>query len=110
MEAAVCLATFPDMATAREIARQLVEQRLAACANLIPGAESIYRWQGKMEQSGEVLCIFKTTTEKADALQAQLKALHPYEVPEFLILPVLKGLPEYLAWIKDSCSPGIGYF
>jgi len=97
--------TFPDLETARSIARQLVEQNVAACVNLVPAIESIYRWQGKMEQTPEVLAFFKTTVSRYGAFQESLKSLHPYDVPEIICLRVENGLPEYLDWVGTGCSP-----
>jgi periplasmic divalent cation tolerance protein len=74
---------------------------VAACVNLLPGIESIYRWEGKVERAGEVLGIIKTT-RYAD-LEAAIRELHPYEVPEILALPVAAGLPEYVKWLGESC-------
>ncbi len=97
------LSTFPDAETARRIARTLVEERLAACGNLIPGIESIYRWQGEVETAREALVLFKTTQAAYPALEARLKALHPYEVPEILALPpTATGWPPYLAWVGEN--------
>lgn len=102
MEALVVFCTFPDVEKAREIAAVLVERRLAACVNLLPGVESIYRWEGKVERAGEVLAVIKTT--RYPELEAALKALHPYEVPEILALPVAAGLAGYLMWLGESCE------
>jgi periplasmic divalent cation tolerance protein len=99
----VVLCTFPDVERAREIAAVLVERRLAACVNLLPGVESIYLWEGKVERAGEVLAVIKTT--RYPELEAALKELHPYEVPEILALPVTAGLAGYLKWLGESCKP-----
>lgn len=96
--------TFPDLETARSIARQLVEQNVAACVNLIPAIESIYRWQGKVEHTPEVIAFFKTTARRYVAFQEALKSLHPYDVPEIICVPIEDGLPEYLDWVSTSCS------
>jgi periplasmic divalent cation tolerance protein len=101
--AVVVLCTFPDLDQARQIAAALVERQVAACVNLLPGVESIYRWEGKVERASEVLAVIKTT-RYAD-LEAAIRELHPYEVPEILALPVAAGLPEYLKWLGESC-PG----
>lgn len=100
----IALSTFADADTAREAARTLVEERLAACANIVPQVESIYRWQGRIESSAEVLVIFKTTRERYPAFEQRLRALHPYEVPEIVALDIAAGLPAYLSWIADSVS------
>jgi periplasmic divalent cation tolerance protein len=102
--AIVVLCTFPDVEQARAIAAELVERRLAACVNLLPGVESIYRWEGKVERAGEVLAVIKTT--RYPELEAAVKELHPYEVPEILALPVAAGLAGYLEWLGESCGAG----
>jgi periplasmic divalent cation tolerance protein len=100
MEAVVVLCTFPDLDQARQIGAALVERQVAACVNLLPGVESIYRWEGKVERAGEVLALIKTT--RYPDLEAALRELHPYEVPEILALPVAAGLPAYLAWLAEA--------
>ena len=97
-----CLCTCPDEASARRIATRLVEERLAACVNLLPGVHSVYRWHGAVEHADEVLLLVKTTRAALPALQARLQALHPYELPELLAVESAGGLPAYLAWIADN--------
>jgi periplasmic divalent cation tolerance protein len=99
------LSTFPNVASARAAAHSLVEERLAACGSLLPQVESIYRWKGEIETGAEVFVIFKTTDERADAAQARLRTLHPYEVPEIIRVPVTGGWPEYLSWVEESVQP-----
>jgi periplasmic divalent cation tolerance protein len=99
------LSTFPDIETARRIARQLVTEKLAACANIIPAVESIYRWQGNLEQATEVLVFFKTNAVRYAAFEEKLKSLHPYDVPEIIGFPVDKASPEYFRWVIDSSAP-----
>jgi periplasmic divalent cation tolerance protein len=108
MNEETCLAcsTFPDIETARRIARQLVTENLAACANIVPAIESIYRWQEKIENAQETLVFFKTTMARYAAFQDRLKSLHPYEVPEIICLRIADGLPEYLRWVSAGCSSG----
>ena len=101
-EALVVFSTFPDAETARKIGRALVEEKLAACVNLLPRIESIYRWQGKIETSEEVLALIKTTIGKYQQLEQRIRALHSYEVPEIIALRPHDGLPEYLNWIEQS--------
>jgi len=101
----VC-STFPEVETARRVAKQLVTEKLVACANIIPAVESIYRWQDKIENAPETLVFFKTTAERYDAFQDKLKSLHPYEVPEIISLRIADGLPEYLRWVSANCSAG----
>lgn len=95
--------TWPDAEIARATARKLVEEKLAACGNLLPAIESIYRWQGQVETSGEVLMIFKTTAARYPQLEARIRELHQYEVPEILAIPTGAGLPAYLQWVEESC-------
>jgi periplasmic divalent cation tolerance protein len=105
-EVLLALSTFPDAGTARRISNQLVTEKFVACANIIPTIESIYRWQGKVEQGNETLVLFKTTGARSAVLQEKLKSLHPYEVPEIIFIPVTAGLPEYLRWVADN-SPAL---
>jgi periplasmic divalent cation tolerance protein len=104
-EVLLAFSTFPDIETARRIAGQLVTENFAACANLIPAIESIYRWQGKVEQGNETLVLFKTAAARYPAFQEKLKSLHPYDVPEIFACPVDEALPEYLRWVLDSSTP-----
>lgn len=97
------LSTCPDPETARTIAERLVADRLAACASLVPGLTSIYRWEGEIQRDPEVLLLVKTRAACLDALLATLSGLHPYRVPEIIALPIAAGLPDYLSWI-DSCT------
>lgn len=100
----VLLATAPDADVAARIARALVEERLAACANLVANVRSIYRWQGRVEDESEVMLILKTRTERVAALAERLRALHPYEVPELLVLSVESGLAPYLDWVRAETA------
>ena len=84
------------------MARALVEERLAACGNVLPGLRSLYRWEGKVQDDAEALLLLKTTRRRFPALRARVLALHPYEVPEVLALPVEGGHPAYLDWIATS--------
>jgi periplasmic divalent cation tolerance protein len=98
------LSTWPDLDGARNAARVLVEERSVACANLVPAIESIYRWQGNIETTPEVLMLMKTTLSRYPALELRIKELHSYQVPEILCVPVSAGLPAYLSWVQDSCA------
>jgi periplasmic divalent cation tolerance protein len=93
----------PDLAA--KLGRTLVEERLAACAMLIPGAQSIYRWHGKVESATETLLLLKTGLEQLAALQARLHELHSYETPEFLVLAVESGSDQYLDWLHGALRP-----
>jgi len=99
----IILTTWPDAESARAAARKMVEEKLAACGNLVPGVESIYRWQGSIETSSEILLIFKTTVARYSALEARIRELHSYEVPEIIAIPIGAGLPAYLRWVEESC-------
>lgn len=95
----VVFTTFPTLEVARQVGTQLVDRRLVACVNLIPSIESIYRWQGAVEQDREVLAVCKTAGDRLDELRRALLELHPYDVPELLVLEVTDGAPDYLAWV-----------
>lgn len=99
MAVIVVFSTFPTEDKAAEIARILVSEGLCACANLAPPVRSIYRWQGELCDERETLAIIKTTRERFDALRERLVALHPYEVPEVIALPVEAGHAPYLDWV-----------
>ena len=101
----VVLLTAPDEAVARGLARALVEARLAACVNLVAGVRSIYRWQGAVEETAEILLLVKMRAVHAGELERLVRERHPYEVPELLRLPVLGGSAAYLAWLRESCAP-----
>jgi periplasmic divalent cation tolerance protein len=96
------LTNLPDRAAAEDLARALVEARLAACVNILPACHSIYRWQGVLEAADEVPLLIKTTSERYPALQAAIRNRHPYELPEVIALPVVQGLPDYLAWVASE--------
>jgi periplasmic divalent cation tolerance protein len=100
----LALSTFPDQETARDISNELVTKKLAACANILPGVESIYRWKEEIESGNETLVVFKLSENRQSAFQEKLRSLHPYEVPEIIFVPVSTGLPEYLRWVTESCS------
>lgn len=95
----VVLSTFPAGEAAAHVARALVDERLCACVNLLGGVRSFFQWEGAIDEQTEQLAICKTTRERADALLARLAELHPYQVPEALVVPVASGLPSYLAWV-----------
>jgi periplasmic divalent cation tolerance protein len=103
-EVVVVFTTFPDQDTARRIVQTLVDEGLIACGNLVPGVESIYRWKGKVEMSNEVFAVLKTEEARYVALQGRLKELHPYDVPECIMIRVSNGLPEYLRWVAESMA------
>jgi periplasmic divalent cation tolerance protein len=96
----VLLSTCPDDASAETIARALVGERLAACVTRLPGAVSLYRWQGELEQATEVQLLIKTRGSRLEATIARLRELHPYELPEAVAVQADAGLPEYLDWVR----------
>jgi periplasmic divalent cation tolerance protein len=96
------LVTAPDRKTARKLARVALRTRAAACANLVPGLESHYWWKGKIESSAEVLIIFKTTRKLLGKLEKVVLKNHPYDTPEFIVLPLRAGNERYLAWLTAS--------
>ena len=98
------LMTAPNVETARKIAQAALTQKLAACANIIPNLESHYWWQGKLEQSAEVLIVFKTTVKMQMALRDSVLANHPYETPEFIAQAIDFGNDAYLAWIRQNVA------
>lgn len=98
----IVFVTHPDLATASRLARVIVEERLCACANLIPAMQSIYMWKGRMEESSEVLMIIKTHESRIQELEKRLRQLHPYEVFEFIALPVISGHAQYLSWVSET--------
>jgi len=96
------ISTLPDPQQAQKLAQLLIEQRLAACVNILPGATSVYRWQGKVESANETIVLIKTTMAGYPALEAAIKAAHPYELPEIVAVPVTAGLPGYLNWVASE--------
>jgi len=102
--ALLCLCTCSDPASAQMLAEALVGERLAACVNRLPGVLSTYRWQGQVSTDGEELLLIKTTTARFEALKARLLALHPYELPELIALPVQLGHAAYLDWVRANVA------
>ncbi len=96
----IVLTTCPDAASAEHIARALVEEGLAACVNILPPMRSIYRWKGKIEDATEQLLVIKSAAARFPAIRDRLRALHPYELPEIIAVPIADGLPDYLAWLN----------
>lgn len=101
----LCISTCPDAQTAERIARTLVEEHLAACANRIPGIASTYRWQGRIQNDAEVLLLIKTTRVRFDALRNRLLELSPYATPELIALDIVDGSRAYLDWIASETTP-----
>lgn len=97
-------ATFGSEEEARRVARTLVEERLAACANILPPCHSIYRWQGRIEEAGEVAALFKTRADAAARLIARLAELHSYEVPAAVVWPIADALDPYRTWVAGEVA------
>lgn len=98
----VVLTTFVDADKARHIGTQIIELQLAACINILSGVESIYLWKGDLEVEGECLCLLKTTRAKLESLEEWIQENHPYEEPEFLVLPAEAGSSGYLGWVRGQ--------
>ena len=103
-EARVILVTFPDLEAGKKVTRELLSCGLIQCVNLVPGATSLYTWKGKVQEESEVVGIMKTTSERVDELEVAFCERHPYEVPEFLVLPVEGGSAAYLEWLAQRTS------
>ena len=98
------LVTAPNLKVARAVAKAALEARLVACANLVPRLESHYLWKGKLEKSAEVLVVMKTLKARVKALEQAVLSAHPYDTPEFVVLPLAGGNERYLAWIDASVA------
>jgi len=102
----VVLVTCGSRAEAQRIAREILSQRLAACANMLEiPVHSVYRWKGKVENAREFLLLIKTSARRLPALEAEVRRLHSYDVPEFIALPIVAGSPAYLRWLPDCVTP-----
>ena len=108
MSVLLVLCMVPNEAAATAIAHALVEERLAACVNCLPGAVSTFRWEGRVQSEAELLLLIKTTTACFDALSARIVALHPYELPEVIAVDVSHGLDRYLIWVGSETRPSTG--
>lgn len=104
--AVLVLVTGPDRPTLASLGRTVVEERLAACVNVLDGVRSIYRWEGAVERADEALALVKTTEARLEGLRARVLDLHPYDTPEFVALGVDAGSEAYLRWIEESVSDG----
>jgi len=99
---------LPDREAALELAHGLIERRLAACVNVLDGCTSVYRWKGDIEEADEVPVLVKTRTARYEELEAAIRELHPYELPEIVAVPVVRGLPDYLDWVGEETAIRIG--
>ena len=104
MDTLLVITNLPDAESARALATTLVEQRVAACVNVLAPCQSIYRWEGKVEEAEEVPLLIKTSAARYAALEEAIRAYHPYELPEIVAVRVEKGLPDYLAWVAASTA------
>jgi periplasmic divalent cation tolerance protein len=108
MEQSILVMTnVPDTSVATALGHHLVENKLAACVNLLPGVQSIYRWQGTVEEASEVTILIKTTQARYVELEAAIQAVHPYQVPEIIALPMTGGFPSYLDWIVQETKKDV---
>jgi periplasmic divalent cation tolerance protein len=101
------LTTIAAEADGTQLARALVDERLAACVNVLPAMTSVYRWKGQVEQDREQQIVIKTTADRLPALEARIRELHAYELPEFLVLSTAGGSLAYLAWVEESVAPEV---
>ncbi|HET7765923.1 MAG TPA: divalent-cation tolerance protein CutA [Burkholderiales bacterium] len=104
-DAFLVITNLPDRDSAGRLARALVEKRLAACVNVLSPCRSVYRWQGKTEDTEEFPMLIKTTRERYPALESAIRAEHPYELPEIIAVPLAGGLPAYLEWVASETKP-----
>lgn len=107
-ELQIVLCTAPDRETAELIANTLVAEQLAACVNILPDVTSVYRWEGTIEHSEELLLLIKTSKAAWPMLEAQIQALHPYELPEIVAVSITTGESEYIQWLENSVTPSRG--
>jgi len=105
MDALLVLTNLPDSASASALAEHVVAERLAACVNILAPCRSVYRWQGKVEAAEEVPLLIKTSADRYAALEAAIRARHPYELPEIVAVPINHGLPAYLDWLAVETTP-----
>jgi periplasmic divalent cation tolerance protein len=105
MSALVVITSLPDRAAAEKLADALIAQRVAACVNILAPCRSVYRWKDAVQHDEEHPVLIKTTRERYAALEAAIRALHPYELPEIVAVPIERGLPAYLDWVAAETSP-----
>jgi periplasmic divalent cation tolerance protein len=107
-DAVIVLTNMPDRDAALKLARELVAKRLVACVNVLAGCTSVYRWKGEVEEADEVPVLIKTRAGRYDEVEAAIRRLHPYELPEIVAVPVTRGLDEYLEWVNGETTISIG--
>lgn len=106
-QALLCFTTLPDAEAAAQLARELVEARLAACVNILPPCRSVYRWQDVVQNEAEVPMVIKTTTERYPALETYIRQKHPYKLPEIVAVQIAHGLPAYLDWLAAESAASV---
>ena len=106
MSMLLVITNLPDQASAEAMARQLIDDRVAACVNILAPCRSVYRWQGAVETASEVPMLIKSTLERYSDLETAIRARHPYELPEIIAVPIERGLPAYLEWLAAEAAPG----
>ena len=102
METILIISNFPDEKSAKQLAEALIHQHLAACVNVLSPCASVYRWQGEIESAEEIPVLIKTQRQHYDRVEQLIKMMHPYELPEVIMVPILGGLPAYLQWVADE--------
>lgn len=107
-EAIIVLTNFPDRAAALKLAQELIARRLAACVNVLADCTSVYRWKGAVENATEVPVLIKTRAALYGEVEAEIRKLHPYELPEIIAVPIVRGLTEYLEWVSEETTISIG--
>jgi len=107
-ETLLVLTTLPEREAALKLARALVDKRLAACVNILSGCTSVYRWEDNVEHAEEVPLLIKTRASRYAELEAAIRSLHPYELPEIIAVPVVQGLADYLGWVAEETAIAIG--
>jgi periplasmic divalent cation tolerance protein len=101
----IVLTTLPAESVAETFAAQIVEEKLAACVSVLPAMTSVYRWKNVVERARERQLVIKTTTERVTALEARIRQLHPYDLPEFIVIPIVQGSADYLSWLTENTNP-----
>ena len=105
MESVLVITNFPDKKTASALAEVLIDQHVAACVNMLSPCTSVYRWQDKVESAEEIPMLIKTQRQHYERVEQLIKIMHPYELPEVIMVPITRGLPAYLQWIADETIP-----
>lgn len=104
MDAILIITNLPDKASAEALAKKLIQERLAACVNIMAACTSVYHWQGKVETAQEIPVLIKTTRQRYEAAEQTIREVHPYELPEIIMVPLAGGLPAYLDWVAAETN------